>query len=62
MSIFHRTNFIFHAMDPATNQIVDFDEFFSRISEDELIAQLRDCQILSITVSLVRGMPLLLAS
>jgi len=44
-------------MDPATNQIVDFDEFFSRISEDELISQLRDCQILSITVSLLRGMP-----
>ena len=54
---FHRTNFIFHAMNPATNQIVDFDEFFSRISEDELISQLRDCQILSITVSLLRGMP-----
>ena len=49
-------------MDPATNQIVDFDEFFSRINEDELIAQLRDCQILSITVSLVGGMPLSLAS
>ena len=53
----HRSNFIFHATDPDTNAIIDFDEFFKRLTEGtgdreaELITQLNTiCTVEKITV------------
>ena len=56
----HSSNFIFHATDPVTNEIVDFDEFFEKLQgrdggqnkEADLIARLSDiCPVEKITVS-----------
>ena len=57
----HRTNFIFHAIHPTTNEIVDFEEFFQMLQEDgevvgtnkeqELINKLSQiCSVEQITV------------
>ena len=56
----HSSNFIFHATDPETNEIVDFDEFFVRLqgsdgslsAEADLVARLGSvCTVEKITVS-----------
>ena len=59
-SLYYRSNFIFHATDPTTNEIVDFDEFFDRLQiggggqtkEAELLSKLETiCNVEKITVS-----------
>ena len=63
-SFFCRSNFIFHATDPETNSIVDFDDFFMRLTEaegdkdGELIGKLSTiCPVEKITVIIPHPSP-----
>lgn len=52
----HRTDFIFHAIDRSSGEIIDFDTFIARSNVDELISilsSLRICTPERITVRLV---------
>ena len=50
-----RTNLTFHAIDPATNEIIDYYEFLDRVEEtssiDEVFSNLAECNIVRIEVS-----------
>ena len=54
--LFYRTDFIFHAIQRTTGEIVDFDTFISQGNEDQifsaLIRNLRTCTPERITVRL----------
>lgn len=45
-----RTDFIFHAIEPSTGEIVEFDVFIARLNVDEFFRILAACNPISITV------------
>lgn len=47
---FYRTDLIFHALDPSSNEIVDFDTFIANLDEEIFFDAIQECRPETITV------------